>query len=116
PQLQLAVHQYPQHHALGTIMTMNRILLVCIGNICRSPVAEALLQQAFPDKTVSSAGLAALVGHPADDTAQDIATRYGLDLSGHRARQITQAMCREADLILVMESSQQRELSARYPL
>src|SRR3546814_9689935 len=49
-----------------TIMTMNRILLVCIGNICRSPLAEALLKQHFPDKTVHSAGLAALVGHPAD--------------------------------------------------
>src|SRR3546814_2115764 len=73
-------------------MTMNRILLVCIGNICRSPLAEALLKQHFPDKTVHSAGLAALVGHPADSTAQDIAHQHGLDLSAHRAQQITQAM------------------------
>src|SRR3546814_3067238 len=94
-----------------TIMTMNRILLVCIGNICRSPLAEALLKQHFPDKTVHSAGLAALVGHPADSTAQDIAHQHGLDLSAHRAQQITQAMCRSADLILVMESEQQRERS-----
>src|SRR3546814_15540623 len=97
-------------------MTMNRILLVCIGNICRSPLAEALLKQHFPDKTVHSAGLAALVGHPADSTAQDIAHQHGLDLSAHRAQQITQAMCRSADLILVMESEQQRELAKRYPL
>lgn len=95
---------------------MNRILLVCIGNICRSPVAEALLKQQFPDKTVSSAGLAALVGHPADNTAQEIANQDGLDLSAHRARQITQTMCNDADLILVMESDHQRELAARYPL
>src|SRR3546814_20536419 len=97
-------------------MTMNRILLVCIGNICRSPVAEALLKQQFPDKTVSSAGLAALVGHPADNTAQEIANQDGLDLSAHRARQIKQTMFNAADPILVMESDTQRELAARYPL
>ncbi|MDS1140066.1 low molecular weight protein-tyrosine-phosphatase [Pusillimonas sp. SM2304] len=95
---------------------MNSILLVCIGNICRSPVAEALLSQHFPDKTVCSAGLAALVGRPADSTAQDIANQHGLDLSAHRAQQITGAMCTGADLILVMESDQQRELATRYPL
>jgi len=95
---------------------MNNILLVCIGNICRSPVAEALLKQHFPDKAVSSAGMAALVGQPAHDTAQEIAHRHGLDLSNHRARQISDAMCTQADLILVMESRQQRELASRYPL
>src|SRR5690606_1471035 len=63
-----------------------------------------------------SAGIAALVGEPAHATAQEIARRQGLDLSSHRARQITQAMCADADLILVMESGHQRELSARYPL
>src|SRR5690606_10643890 len=75
-----------------------------------------LLSQHLPDKAVYSAGLAALVGRPADSTAQDIARRHGLDLSAHRAQQITGAMCTNADLILVMESDQQRELAARYPL
>jgi protein-tyrosine phosphatase len=97
-------------------MTMNSILLVCIGNICRSPVAEALLKQQFPDKTVYSAGLAALVGRPADNTAQAIAQQRGLDLSAHRAQQITGAMCAGADLILVMENDQKHELATRYPL
>ncbi|MGB3288405.1 MAG: low molecular weight protein-tyrosine-phosphatase [Burkholderiaceae bacterium] len=95
---------------------MHSILLVCVGNICRSPLAEALLRQHFPDKAVHSAGLAALVGQPADSTAQDIAHIHGLDLSAHRARQLTQDMCTRADLILVMESGHQRELAARYPL
>ncbi|NYT69277.1 low molecular weight protein-tyrosine-phosphatase [Pusillimonas noertemannii] len=95
---------------------MNTILLVCIGNICRSPVAEALLRRHFPEKSVHSAGIAALVGRPAHATAQEIAQRDGVDLSAHRARQITDAMCTEADLILVMESGQQRELASRYPL
>lgn len=95
---------------------MNNILLVCIGNICRSPVAAALLKRHFPDKDIRSAGISALVGKPAHSTTQDIALACGLDLSGHRARQITESMCTEADLILVMESGQQRELAARYPL
>jgi len=95
---------------------MNTILLVCIGNICRSPVAEALLKRHFPEKAVHSAGIAAMVGRPAHATAQEIAQNHGLDLSGHRARQITEAMCAAADLILVMESDQQRELASRYPL
>lgn len=95
---------------------MNSILLVCIGNICRSPVAEALLKRHFPEKVVCSAGMAALVGQPANDMAQEIAQRDGLDLSGHRAQQITRSMCLGADLILVMESDQQRELATRYPL
>lgn len=95
---------------------MNSILLVCIGNICRSPVAEALLKRHFPDKAICSAGLAALVGQPANDMAQEIALRDGLDLSAHRAQQITRSMCLGADLILVMESDQQRELAKRYPL
>ena len=95
---------------------MNSILLVCIGNICRSPVAAALLKQHFPDKDIRSAGISALVGMPANATAQDIAFAQGLDLSSHRARQITESMCSEADLILVMESDQQRELAARFPL
>src|SRR3546814_14434338 len=97
-------------------MTMNRILLVCIGNICRSPVAEALLKQQFPDKTVSSAGLAALVGHPADNTAQEIATQDGLDLSAHSARHNTQTMYNGADLLLFMERDHPRELDAPHPL
>src|SRR5690554_584275 len=95
---------------------MNTILLVCIGNICRSPVAAALLKRHFPDKAVHSAGISALVGRPAHATAQEIALAQGLDLSGHRARQVTESMCSDADLILVMESHQQRELATRYPL
>src|SRR3546814_5543633 len=48
--------------------------------------------------------------------SSDLANQDGLDLSSHRARQITQTMCNDADLILVMESDHQRELAARYPL
>ena len=94
---------------------MQNILTVCIGNICRSPVAEAMLKAALPDKNIWSAGIAALEGHAADKTAQDIAQEHGLDLSGHRAQQLSSYMCTQADLILVMETSHKRELEQKYP-
>lgn len=95
---------------------MNAILVVCVGNICRSPVAEALLKMHFPDKRIWSAGLSALVGKPADQTAQAIAARSGLDLSGHRAQQVSGWMCSEADLILVMETGHRSALEQQFPL
>jgi protein-tyrosine phosphatase len=82
-----------------------RILIVCIGNICRSPMAEYLLRQrlASRDIQVSSAGLGALVDHPMDATALQLMTEHDIDGSAHRARQLVPAMLREADLVLGME-------------
>ncbi|MFP1725511.1 protein tyrosine phosphatase [Lonsdalea quercina] len=81
----------------------NSILVVCVGNICRSPTGERLLKHALPGKTVASAGLGALVGNPADRMANEVAAQHGLSLEGHSARQLTGALCRQFDLILVME-------------
>lgn len=94
---------------------MNKILVVCVGNICRSPTAEALLQTQLPNAKVWSAGLAALVGHPADQFAQDVAAEHDIDLSTHRAQQLASWMCKDADLILVMEKAQKQELEYQYP-
>lgn len=94
---------------------MNNILTVCIGNICRSPVAEAMLKAALPEKNIWSAGIAALEGHAADKTAQEIALQHGLDISAHRAQQLSSYMCTQADLILVMETSHKQELEQKYP-
>ena len=93
-----------------------RILVLCTGNVCRSPIAAAMLAREFPDRTLESAGLAALVGQPADPKAVESVESLKLDLSAHRARQVTGAMCRAADLILVMEQDHKTELSRRYPL
>ncbi|GAA4358704.1 low molecular weight protein-tyrosine-phosphatase [Variovorax defluvii] len=92
-----------------------RVLVVCTGNICRSPLAAAMLSRDLSGRTIASAGLAAPVGAPADPMALEFAAARGLDLSAHRARHVTLAMCQTADLILVMELRQQAELRRRYP-
>ena len=95
---------------------MKHILTLCIGNICRSPIAEALLKQQFPEKNVWSAGLGALVGNRADPWSIEVAAAHGLDLSAHRAQQLASWMCQNADLILVMEKAHKAQLEQHYPL
>jgi len=79
------------------------ILVVCVGNICRSPTGERLLKSYIPNKRIDSAGIGALVGQAADEMAQHVASTHSLSLEGHVAKQLTKEMCREFSLILVME-------------
>lgn len=81
------------------------ILVVCTGNICRSPIGERFLRRALPNKRIDSAGTGALVGHDADSSATKIAAQNGLSLEGHKGQQFTSSLAREYDLILVMEKS-----------
>ena len=97
---------------------IRHILVVCVGNICRSPMAEALLQRALRGQdgfTVESAGLGALVGHPASEYSQELMLEMGLDISEHRARQIHPDMVRDADLVLVMEAGHKRAIDDADP-
>ena len=64
---------------------------------------------------VSSAGIAALVGRPADPKAQQVLKLKGIDMSAHRARQLTDPMALAADLVLVMEASQKTWLEYKLP-
>lgn len=93
----------------------DKILVVCHGNICRSPLAEAMLKAALPHCRVESAGLHALVGHPADSSTQDVATPDGLVLQGHKGRQLNSEMLNDADLILVMSQSQRTAIGEKLP-
>lgn len=81
----------------------NSILVVCTGNICRSPIGERLLRQLLPGKQVESAGIHGMAGYPADIGAQAVARRHGISLEGHIARQLTPQLMKASDLILVME-------------
>lgn len=85
---------------------IQRVLFVCTGNICRSPLAESLLERALKDRglevEVSSAGTGAWDGAPASEGAYLVGLERGLDLSGHRARLLTRELVEEADLILTM--------------
>jgi len=94
---------------------MQHILTLCIGNICRSPLAQVLIAREFPEREVWSAGLGALVGEPADPMSIRLASEQGLDLRAHRAQQVNNFMCLRADLILVMEQDHRAELERRYP-
>lgn len=97
----------------------NSILVVCVGNICRSPMGEYLLKQcadgADAAVTVASAGLGALVGQGADPLAVEVMREHGVDIEGHCARQLTGELVKAFELILVMEQWQQREIERLYP-
>ena len=96
-------------------MAFENILVVCVGNICRSPMAEALLKQRYPDKNIDSAGVGALVGHPADPAALAIMYAQQLDISSHVAKQIDEALAKKADLIFTMSDSQTKWIEERWP-
>lgn len=95
------------------------VLVVCVGNICRSPVGERLLSARLRDRgaaiSVSSAGIGALVGHSADETAAAIAAEHGVDLEGHIARQFSRELGTAHDLILTMEPRHRREIIEAAP-
>ena len=96
-------------------MQFQRVVCVCTGNICRSPLAAGVLKKHVPGLTVSSAGIAAVEGGRMPDEAAAIAKHAALDLAEHRGRQITTPIVREADLILVMEKGQLDWIVSRFP-
>lgn len=91
------------------------VLVLCSGNICRSPYAAAKLHALFPDKHIDSAGIGALEGHAADATGQHLALQRGLDLSDHVAKQVDRRLVNTSDIIIVMDDSHLKGLFRKYP-
>ena len=99
----------------------NSILVVCAGNICRSPTAEYLFKNKLASNLqskhikISSAGLTALVGKDAEATATKIALSNNIEMSPHQGRQLNSKLIAENDLILVMEKRHLSDLLGQYP-
>lgn len=91
------------------------ILVICTGNICRSPIGERLLRRSLSNKKIDSAGVGALVNHAADASAIRVAEKNGLSLEGHQGKQFTSALGRQYDLLLVMEQSHLEQVSRIAP-
>ena len=90
--------------------------MVCTGNVCRSPVAAAMLAARLGDPlVVESAGVGAVVGHRATAEAAQTAVARKLDISAHRARQLEVALARAFDLLLVMEIRHRTSVSRHVP-
>jgi protein-tyrosine phosphatase len=99
---------------------MARILVICTANICRSPVAAALLrdrlrQRGLGDWTVSSAGTWATAARPASRYSVDVMGRHGFNIADHRATMVEERHLREADLALTMEDGHAEALRAEFP-
>ena len=86
-----------------------RVLFVCTGNTCRSPLAAAALRDALGEEAarvaLESAGTGAWEGQSATGFSIEVAARDGVDLRDHRSRRLTAPMVREADWVVVMERS-----------
>lgn len=91
-----------------------RILMVCLGNICRSPLAEGILRAKLDESFhVESAGTGSWhIGKAPDQRSISVANKYGIDISRQRARQFSAKDFDDFDLILVMDASNYSDVSA----
>ncbi len=101
-------------------MRVTQVLFVCLGNICRSPLAEAAFRAEAErrglDAQVDSAGTGDWhLGHPPDKRAQAVAARNGVDISTYRARRVTLEDFRYFDQIVALDASNLADLTAMRP-
>jgi protein-tyrosine phosphatase len=98
-------------------LTIRRVLVVCLGNICRSPIAEFVLRKHLEgrDVIVESAGIAATHGARIDPLALAVLYRHGIDADRHVARRLDKSMIDAADLVLVMEREHLEFIRAGIP-
>jgi protein-tyrosine phosphatase len=95
---------------------IRRVLVICHGNICRSPFAGRLLALRTPHLEVRSAGLEAVQGRPAEDAARRAALAFGVELADHRAHRMAADDAAWADLILGMEGHHVAGVHRAWPI
>lgn len=104
---------------LCRIRSMGRVLFICTANICRSPMAVGIFDALAGDMGLGfrseSAGVAALVREPAAPHAVRALDELGMDIGPHRARQVDEAMIRDADLVLSMTPRHREMLHRNFP-
>lgn len=100
-----------------------RLLFVCLGNICRSPLAEGVMRQLLVERglldriEVDSAGTGAWhAGEAPDPRSAEVARRHGVSLDGQRARQVEDDDFEDFDLLLAMDTQNESDLLARSPM
>jgi len=104
----------------GRVQNVKKILFVCSGNTCRSPLAEGIAKKVFAEdqpfkSTVTSAGSSAQDGLPASQWAIKVADANTLDLSKHKATLLSKTLVKEADLIVAMASNHRSTVSIIEP-
>jgi len=104
--------------ALATAAAADHILFLCLGNICRSPLAERyarrLLQAAGEDVEVDSAGFVAREGRRSPPDAVAAAARHGVDLSDHRSRRVRRAGVEASDVVFLMDVRNYRDFGRTF--
>ena len=97
---------------------MQKILFVCTGNTCRSPMAAGIYNALAREKGLApadSAGIYALPGDPVTANAVTAAAEYGADIAAHRAQPVTAALLSQYDVIVCMTASHLAALTAIFP-
>ena len=99
------------------MLPIRSILVVCAGNICRSPMAEYLFRNKLEEThiAVSSAGLIARDGAGVEPVSLQLGAVHGVNLGPHRSRRLRSGLLAETELVLVMEKRHQLDLVGKYP-
>lgn len=99
---------------------LNKILFVCLGNLCRSPMAEFLFKEKLKESgleniNISSSGFLNQKGARVPREVNELMNEVGINISEHRSSPLTPEIINESDLIVVMEKGQQKKLADRFP-
>jgi protein-tyrosine phosphatase len=94
---------------------VGKLLFLCYGNICRSPIAEKVAKRLLPEAEVSSAGFYSQEGRSTPDLVQRAAGSLGIDLTDWASRRVTGEMVRRADLVVLMDLYNFRDFRREFP-